>query len=383
MKKEITSLRAKRGNPIKILILALVVIGICGFIFRGWIAAPSARNDNTETKPTVKIGVILPLTGNSADVGVMAKDAILLALNEKNQDELNYKYVFIIEDDQFKSSITAPTANKFIFTDKVSAIMTYYAPAGFIVNPLAEQNKIIHLGNTWEEDVSRGKFNIIQYTTMDEMIDKSIQHIKQKNISDVAIITEVRGTSEKYARKAEKALKEQGFRVAFDSFNRGERDFRILIRKLQQDGYNFFIVNTIRPEFDIILKQLHEAGVSNDYILATGGDTLPDMSLYEGVVFAGASTGTEDFINKYQSTYGRAPGYGSVISYDLANLLIKAYEDNYIPNKLPDNEKVLEYIYNQDVYGCGAIKCIIDENGYIKNPAILRQVKDGKYINLD
>ena len=85
-----------------------------------------AESPKENEKPVVKIGVILPLSGNSADVGNMAKKTIMMA-QEEIPSTSKYEYKFIIEDDQFKSAITANIVNKFVFQDKVNAILTYYA----------------------------------------------------------------------------------------------------------------------------------------------------------------------------------------------------------------------------------------------------------------
>ncbi|MBE6447780.1 MAG: ABC transporter substrate-binding protein [Alphaproteobacteria bacterium] len=329
-------------------------------------------------KPVVKIGVILPLTGNSADVGEMAKKAILLA-----QDEIpelsKYEYKFIIEDDQFKSAVTANVINKLVFQDKVNSVLTYYAPAGFIVQPIAEQHKIPHFSNTWEENITNGDYNFIQYTTMEAMADLAIDYLQEKNIDKVAIITEVRGTSEKFASKLNDKMKKNGFDTAYETFNRGERDFKLMIEKLKSQKYDYFMVNSIRPEFDIIVKQLNEAGVSNEKIMGAGGDTIKDMSLYEGIVFSGSSIGTKSFQKKFNKKYGHDAGYGAVISYDLANLVVSAFENIHKEEGIPSSEEIIEYLNNLAPYDCGAGRCKISPTGYIINDPILRKVINGKY----
>ena len=329
-------------------------------------------------KPVVKIGVILPLSGNSADVGEMAKKAIDLA-KENISENTKYEYKFIVEDDQFKSAVTANIVNKFVFHDKVNAILTYYAPAGLVVSPIAEQHRIPHFGNTWEENVANGNYNFIQYTTMEAMADLSIKYLQENNINKVAIITEVRGTSEKFASLLNVMMKEAGFITQYETFNRGERDFRILIEKLKGKGFEYFMVNSIRPEFDIIVKQLNEAGISNENIMGAGGDAISDMSLYEGIVFSGSSIGTKKFQDMFEKKYKQGIGYGAVISYDLANLVVSAFENKYQEKQIPTSEQIIEYLNGLQTYECGAGECEMTSSGYIVNEPILRKVIDGKY----
>ena len=331
-------------------------------------------------KPVVKIGAIFPLSGDSAESGEYARDAVIMALEDAQKKNLKYNYKLLIEDDQFRSSLTAAIANKFIHQDKINAMLTYYAPAGFIFKPLAKQNKFVHLSNTWEEKVGDGEYSFTQFAAMPEMIDIGIKYLVKHNIKKVAVISEMRATSEEFASNFVRKMNEAGIQTKMDTFERGNLDFRLLIRKFLNDGYDYFMVNSIKPEFDIIVKQLHEAGITNEQIMGSCGEMTPAKELYNGIVFPGTTIGTQDFNNRYKERFGRFPNYAAVISYDLATLMIKAYEQNAVENNLPETEKILEYIRNLKSYDCNAIKCTMMRQGHINNPANLRKCIDSKYV---
>ena len=335
------------------------------------------------TKPVVKIGAIFPLSGDSAESGEYARDALIMAMEDAKNQNLKYDYKVLIEDDQFKSKLTAAITNKFIFQDKINAMLTYYAPAGFIFKPLAQQNKIVHLSNTWEEKVGDGEYSFTQFASMPEMIDVGVKYLVKNNIKKVAVISEMRATSEEFASNFTKEMERKGIQTRMDTFTRGTLDFRLLIRKFLNEGYEYFLVNSIKPEFDIIVKQLHEVGITNDKIMGICGELTPAKELYNGIVFPGTTIGTKDFNDRYKIRFGRYPNYASVITYDLALLLVKAYEENAIKNNIPEVEKVIEYIKKIQQYDCNAIKCTMMNNGHINNPANLRKCVNAEYVLIE
>ena len=76
----------------------------------------------TGTKPTITIGVTLPLTGDIAMLGQSNKNAIEMAYQNLNTANLKYTYKLVFEDDQFSPTIGATTANKLISVDGANAL---------------------------------------------------------------------------------------------------------------------------------------------------------------------------------------------------------------------------------------------------------------------
>src|SRR4051812_44226626 len=115
-------------------ILIVVVIIIAATI--GFQASNKAQNG----KPTIKIGITLPLTGDVARLGESVKNSLILAKSDLPATKYNYELVF--EDDQFKPALGVTTANKLINIDKVSALVSFGSPVGNVISPIAEKSKI-------------------------------------------------------------------------------------------------------------------------------------------------------------------------------------------------------------------------------------------------
>ena len=91
---------------------------------------------------TIKIGVILPLTGDMAAVGSACRDAVQMALKDSENTNHN-KYKIIFEDDRLQPNEVAKVAQKLISLDKVSGIISTWSYGGRIVAPMAERAKFL------------------------------------------------------------------------------------------------------------------------------------------------------------------------------------------------------------------------------------------------
>lgn len=107
-------------------------------------ACDNKKEEEKSNKPTIKIGVILPLTGNYANSGQSFKNATLLAQDELKKQNLKNDYTLIIDDDNFENRKTAALFHKQQSIDKVDAVISFASASGNVIAPLAEKSKIIY-----------------------------------------------------------------------------------------------------------------------------------------------------------------------------------------------------------------------------------------------
>ena len=94
-----------------------IVIGIVALILVVWGLSSLATPKSPTTKPVIKIGVTLPLTGGVASLGQANKNAIELAASQISKNT-KYTYQLEFQDDQFNPGIGASNVNKMIITNK-------------------------------------------------------------------------------------------------------------------------------------------------------------------------------------------------------------------------------------------------------------------------
>ena len=117
----------------KFLFLGIIIISLL------LIYGCSYKNVNSNTK-NIKIGLILPLTGDIAKFGEGMLNAAELARNDSDKN-----VTLIVEDDKScdqKESVTA--INKLILVDKVKAVVGSVCSHSMLaISPIAENNHII------------------------------------------------------------------------------------------------------------------------------------------------------------------------------------------------------------------------------------------------
>ena len=181
----------------------------------------------------------------------------------------------------------------------------------------------------------------------------------------------------------EQKLSKTNIKYEVNTFNPGERDFRIAIEKSKVKGFTNFIQTGFPPERDIILKQLKETGVSNENIYSFGLDLSKPIDAYSGIKAVSYNQGTDDFIQSIQQDYHIDNVFGSAVFYDFVNLMIDGYESLYNENEKPSAEKIASYVHNKKEYKCASGNCVVNDNGFILNQPILRKFADGKWQRVE
>ena len=358
-------------KKILLFLFVILLIGVGGYIYK-----QNLWQTSFVDRSTIKIGVILPLSGNNAALGEGALKAAQLAFNEMTKNT-KYTYQMVVEDDQLKGAITANVITKMISSDQINAVITYFAGSGLVVSPFANRHKLIHLGSTWEDAVADGKYNFIQNPTREDVAAKMLDQMKFfPDAKNIAFLTEVRSGTEIAIAMMQEKFEGEGYHTSLNSINRGEKDFRLLIQKLKNQQTDLFVLNFIPPETDIIIRQMHEAGITNDKITGMSFEIVQYPEALEGVRFLTASNCTEEFAVKM----GGEVTYQANIVYDLMRLLIQAYEENYKEGVIPSSDVIADYILSLEPYDCASVKCTVTPQGHIVSPPGVKEYQGGKFI---
>ena len=104
------------------LILALSLFSI---LLAAGCAQQQAQGGNQSGNATVKIGVILPLTGSLANVGAGMRDSVMLAAEDANaKGGIGGRQIeLVIEDTACDQAKAIPAINKMITRDKIVALI--------------------------------------------------------------------------------------------------------------------------------------------------------------------------------------------------------------------------------------------------------------------
>ena len=328
-------------------------------------------------RPVVKIGVILPLSGNVASVGEVVKGAMEVAINKVNQMDTKYRYELIFEDNVFTAVRTSTIMNKFVHLDKLDALLSLNSLPGNVISPIAEKNKIVHLNNVNADlRVAEGKYNFFNWILADTQANKLLRIIKKKNYQKVAIIaTELPGLSD-VADALEVALSESDIAHTRIKINPGTRDFRIDLISLKNAGYDFYIAIMFDPEISIFLKQYGELDITADVSSNHMFSYVRDRKLIEGLWHIGEPEGNEEFLNAVRTHNKNDNVFAAASSYDNVMLLVEAFE------RAETKETAVDELIKIKEYDGIAGRLVQDNRGIFQSEPVIKRIVNGRTVEI-
>lgn len=328
-------------------------------------------------KPTVKIGVIYPMSGEYAHFGEAMKEGIKLFESDDKTKKSAYQYKFFIEDNAFSASRSAVVAKKLIDMDKVDVIITLSSDVGSVVSPIAQENKVIHLSMATELNVAKGEYNFTISTPPNKNTGKMIDELKKMNLNRVAFVIQNITMMQSVADYIREIAHDKGINIISDNaINSGERDFKILIYKILADKPDAMIVQLQPPELQIFVKQLREV---NKDILITAVETFgypEDKTLFEGTWFSGAVVPTKQYVNRYKESYGSDTTDYSELFYAAMEIVRGAYTSD-------DKPTVISNIINLKMRSFSIGDIEFNQDGVLQADAYLYTIKNGKIEVID
>jgi len=362
----------------KILISLVIIVVAIGAFFA--LNAPKAPED----KPTIKIGVMLPLTGDVSALGQSAQKALIMSQADLKNTKYNYEFVF--EDDQFKPTNGATLAQKFISIDKVSAVFSFGSPVGNVVSPITEKSGVPHI-NFFASDtkVANGKYNFLHYTPPYVDTELFVKELNTRGIKNLVLfeIADNPGAAA-ITQALEKSIEGTDIKiVAQPKFNSGTRDFRTLIQGVKDLDADIYVLQSSSPELETLYKQMRELGVNGPVTSIETFEFANELSLFEGSWYINAADPQEWFGEDFVATYNETPKFGAAHAYDALNILVQAVEKTGDGKTIPTRDQIRDSIEGIKTFNGAMGKNLkFDENGQLVSGAVVRMVKDGKPVTV-
>ncbi len=339
---------------------------------------------NLSAKDTVKIGVILPLTGNNANLGEACMEVLKVFEADLAQKETRHEYKFIVEDDQMMGRLTAQAANKLLNIDHVRALCSFASGPGNVVAPMTEQKKILNLCAVASDTNICGKheFSFLHWLKpSDEMADyvKLLQALKIKRLAYIGVKHQgAYVLLDEFKRQAPEA----GIEItAIENFNPGERDFRVQLAKIKETKPEAIFPLAFSPELQIILRRMKELGLPMVAPTVEVYDFIEgaDAPLVEGQYYISAAPTPAELQARAQEVLGRPiAGYAQPQYYSTLQLLVAAFENS--PTASPIEAR--DFLASLKDYRTilGTLSC--EENRLIPNPTAVYQIRGGKAVEV-
>jgi branched-chain amino acid transport system substrate-binding protein len=328
-----------------------------------------------ENANTVKIGVILPLTGDSDSLGLPLLRAVKLFESECSKGNYKHQYKVIVEDDQLLARESAVIAQKFINIDHVDAIITFSSTAGNVITPQARNKNIPHLCISSDLKVADDKFSFLHWPNPEVEAAAGAHLVENLGGHRVAIMTVRHAGAMAVQKYFEAELKKRGIEiVGSELFNPGERDFRFQLAKMRELKPDVFVPIAFSPELEILLRQRKQTGITVKTTTMECFDFLADTSDVEGCFYVSAGLGTNDFQKRIMEATGKPTAYAVAYEYDMLNIIRSAYETM----DRPDHAMAARYIRQLKDFPSALGTTSMGPNGRIDSPVSIFRIIHGK-----
>lgn len=352
-------------KKIKIFIALSAIV----FAFAG---CNSCNQSRTTDKQVVKIGVMLPLTGEGASWGSNAKNAIELAVDEINKKETKYKYDFIYEDSHTDSKIAVTTFTKLVDIDKVKyCIVDMISSNVLAIAPIANEKKVIILSpgasNPKITDAGDYVFRNWPSDALQGEVDAHIASdtLKWKNIAILKINNDYgNGLADVFSKNISSNSKI----VANETYEKGSNNFKTQLLKIKNVNPDGVYILSYPEELPMIFKQAKELNLNKPFL---GTETFESQQLIDAVgdlangaiyTFPQSPDSTNEVVRNfranYQEKFSKAWGTPGDAAYDATYMFVNTIEQNG-----DDVEKVKQAFYSVKDYQGVSGSVTIDKNG--------------------
>lgn len=334
---------------------------------------------SVDERPIIKIGAMLPLTGNSQALGNAAKKALSKAFEDANQNTNNkLRYELILEDDQMNSQKAHTIINKFVSLDEVNAVITYFSIPARVVAPIAAERKIINFNCSLATDIYKSKYNFQNFITNKAEADGMVEFLQIKGVDDVSLLFQSFAGADDILKELLPGLKQANINYDVERFNFGERDFKTTLYKLKTSPSQAVLVYAFEPELDIITKEMKLQKFDKFVGFVDAIPMTANIELYEEMYNIGSAPMPQD-LRIHLDLESDNPSYATYM-YDIGTIIVDAYENVYNGQNIPNNETVADFILSKKQFNGRVGDYTIDGNGQFHSKVEITVVENGKLV---
>lgn len=342
-------MRRRVGIVASLLIASMTFVAGCGSSQPAAPAAPAGGSQPAagqpaakpaETKP-IKIGQLIPVTGDHAESGKYQKQGAELALEQINKaGGVKGRQLQLVQEDDKSTNPGAVAALQKLLEDKeipavVSSIRSTQIQA---MMPTINEAKLpIMIGGTNYGLTNSGSQWVFRFRPHDgfsaAVMIKFL--VEEQKLKKVAVVS----TSDAFGNGGRdfvlENLKKYNMEPALvKGFNPGEKDFTAIVTAIKQSGADSLVTYfTSSVDLGVFAKQLKQLGASVTWIGS------PSITAKDGINLAGdALNGTfgitdfhtegnpkaKEFTAAYKAKYGQDPDLYSAWTYDAILVLAEA-----------------------------------------------------------
>jgi branched-chain amino acid transport system substrate-binding protein len=315
------------------------------------------KNDKTSDK--IRVGVVMPLTGELAFLGQPFTNAILM-----NTD--TSKVELFIQDTKGEPKIAINIVNQMIAANNIDVVISLKPAISETINPILEAKGITHFVFAYSPEITDAKNVVKLYPSSDDEDLSYLNYAKEKGFKSIVFLRHMFPDAELgYKTVVVPKSKEYGLTVYDEPFDEATKDFNNLTQKVKSHNSDLVVVQSLAYNFVNIVKSFQHAGIREKML---GDLNFNDLYTYdyeivkemENIPFLGLSYVLSDeyikFDKEYMKKYGEKPTVSAAFPYDVMTVVNNMKESGI------KKEDIIKYYNSHDVNGVTG-KIVFNDKG--------------------
>jgi branched-chain amino acid transport system substrate-binding protein len=368
---------------IAIVAAVVVVLGI-------WLLLKPPRDAGRGT--VVRLGAILPMTGNAANYGELMRRGVSIAQDEYNASRKagQPRIEVIVEDSQSGPRNAVSGLNKLISVDAVPAVMPALSSVVLSCVPICEQNSVVLLNCPANSPKLRGAGKFVFNVTIlsDEESEYLAEYAYHKMGARTANILFVNNDSGRGYRDsfAAKFAALGGEVKLSEGQDQGATDFRSIVVRFRASPADITFMCSYYAETALFLRQCRELGFTSKWLSYASIETPDFLKLAgdtaEGIIYSqpGMDINATDpiseyFVTTYRDRHGEDPDFWSAQFYEGTRLLCAA-----VALGTHSGEDIRRFLRELKGFtGLGG-RIEFDEKGCVTRAIRMKMISGGKFV---
>lgn len=341
----------------------------------------------------IKVGAILPLTGDMAKFGESFKNGIDLATQEINNagGVHGARLQIIYEDDSGDGKQAISAFRKLISQDKIQSVIGgAMSSTAMPIAPIAQRDKIIIISPTATAPaLSKFKDYFFRIQPSDNYEGKAMAEFvnQQLGATEVALFYVNNDWGQGLANVFKDDFTTLGGKISVaESYGLGDTDFRTQITKIKSANPEYLYLLGYLKELSIILRQIQELGLKCQ-ILSAYSFHDPKLlrvsaQVAENAIFTiptydpqSKDAMVTEFVKRYTAKYNKEPDMFAAHSYDCMMILNCVMQQGALTGT-----EINISLHNLTNYPGVTGKTTFDERGDVIKPMRFFTVKNGRFL---
>ena len=366
-----------------------------GTLIRAWaiIVLGIAALLGCQPPEPIRIGFVGGTSGRVADLGIAGRDAVLLAVELRNRagGVAGRKVELLIRDDEQKPEIAQRGVRELIDRGVVAIVGPMTSAMAIAVVPIADEAKVLLMSPTATSDDLTGLddyFFRVNASTLDNASRIARYHVGQNATRRLAATYDLRNKSyteswlnsfrATYVRGGGEVVKVLGFEGG------GETALLQVAQDLLAAPADGVLIVANSVDTALLCQQIRKLDrrapiitsewAATERLIELGGKAVEGVIVAQNFDRNSAEPRYRAFYQAYRDRFHREPGFGGVIAFDAANVVLDALAQRQAGRSV--KETVLAMRRFEGVQE----PIVFNEFGEMKRSLHITVVRDGQFV---